>query len=386
MKASSPHQYGINAYANPDQIWDSIFWSWVITDELQVEELSWPCEVENPLLDVHSIYRVNCRKTKFAIYHSKKTDQPTRWIIAILLGAGIAHVKIGYFEAEGLKGALEFCKTHFPKATEKPEGTVPFYFWRYDSTHGGARQFVRDIVVPSWDAVRDNYPEKTRSELEYLVNSFVPLTSGNMLLWYGMPGTGKTWAIRMLSREWKDWASFHYILDPESFFGREVNYLTEVLLDDESSRGPAPDIDYPIEVEEDMEQQAAPVRWRVFILEDCGEMLTADAKDRMGQALSRLLNTVDGLIGQGMKLIFIITTNEKVTALHEAVSRPGRCSFSHCFDKFSVAEASKWLSLKSALHLEKVSDSGNWSLAELYAILNDWHLKIGSKQEPRMGF
>ena len=39
--------------------------------------------------------------------------------------------------------------------------------------------------------------------------------------------------------------------------------------------------------------------WRLLILEDAGELITPDARSVAGQALSRLLNVADGLIGQG---------------------------------------------------------------------------------------
>lgn len=44
-------------------------------------------------------------------------------------------------------------------------------------------------------------------------------------------------------------------------------------------------------------------RWRLLVLEDCGEFLRADAKQEMGQGLSRLLNLTDGLLGQGLNLL-----------------------------------------------------------------------------------
>ena len=42
-------------------------------------------------------------------------------------------------------------------------------------------------------------------------------------------------------------------------------------------------------------------RWRLLLLEDCDELIGADAKRASGQALSRLLNLTDGLLGQGRR-------------------------------------------------------------------------------------
>jgi ATP-dependent 26S proteasome regulatory subunit len=62
-----------------------------------------------------------------------------------------------------------------------------------------------------------------------------------------------------------------------------------------------------------------------------------------GQGLSRLLNVVDGLIGQGLRLIVLVTTNEVLRRLHPAVARPGRCEHVVEFAAFTADEAAAWL-------------------------------------------
>jgi hypothetical protein len=52
----------------------------------------------------------------------------------------------------------------------------------------------------------------------------------------------------------------------------------------------------------------------------------ADAKEQAGQGLSRFLNVVDSIIGQGLRVLILVTTNEPLRRLHPAVSRPGRCA------------------------------------------------------------
>jgi hypothetical protein len=51
-----------------------------------------------------------------------------------------------------------------------------------------------------------------------------------LVLWHGQAGTGKTSAPRALAREWREWCQFHYIVDPDSFFGQHADYLISVLL------------------------------------------------------------------------------------------------------------------------------------------------------------
>ena len=84
--------------------------------------------------------------------------------------------------------------------------------------------------------------------------------------------------------------------------------------------------------------------WRLLVMEDTGELLSADARERTGQGLSRFLNVVDGLIGQGLRVIVLVTTNEEIKKLHPAVARPGRCAANVMFDALSREEASEWLS------------------------------------------
>ena len=105
--------------------------------------------------------------------------------------------------------------------------------------------------------------------------------------------------------------------------------------------------------------------WRVLILEDTGELLTPDAKTMIGQGLSRFLNVVDGLIGQGLRVLVLVTTNEPIRTLHPAVARPGRCAANIEFEQLSVDEANAWLERQD--HAEEV-DSPTL-LASLYAIL-----------------
>jgi len=93
-------------------------------------------------------------------------------------------------------------------------------------------------------------------------------------------------------------------------------------------------------------------------------MLASDAKTQAGQGLSRLLNVVDGLIGQGVKIIVMITTNEEVGALHPAVSRAGRCALAHDFDRLPADDANAWLSAQGAVG--RVTRPT--TIADLYAI------------------
>ena len=235
----------------------------------------------------------------------------------------------------------------FPRYEQKNEHSVSVRFWML--TKNGAHTMERDIAVPSFADVRANYTKGVSEQLAQMMSpDFEPGRGGQLLLWHGIPGTGKTYALRALAHAWNSWCKIDYVTDPEKFFG-EASYLMPVLLS-ESEEDP-----------EDVDTDKG--KWRLLIFEDTGELLSADARAQTGQGLSRLLNVVDGFIGQGVKTLILITTNEEITKLHDAVQRPGRCAVSIKFDKLSASESAAWA------RANKVSiEAGPHSLAELFAI------------------
>jgi hypothetical protein len=168
--------------------------------------------------------------------------------------------------------------------------------------------------------------------------------------------------------QWRSWCAAEYIVDPEVLFGAQPSYLVSVLLHNYDDGGSLDD------------DEASQNLWRLLMLEDSGEFLTMDAKARTGQALSRFLNVVDGLIGQGLRLLVLVTSNEALGTLHPAVSRPGRCVQKIRFQPFTTAEANAWL----VRHGEARSmGETSRTLAELYARL---HGDEEGEKRPTVGF
>jgi hypothetical protein len=84
-----------------------------------------------------------------------------------------------------------------------------------------------------------------------------------------------------------------------------------------------------------------------------------------GQGLSRFLNVVDGLIGQGLRILVLVTTNEELRRLHPAVARPGRCAANVQFTPLAAHEAEEWLRAPGVAG----ETDGRRTLASLYAQL-----------------
>jgi ATPase family protein associated with various cellular activities (AAA)/uncharacterized protein DUF5925 len=226
---------------------------------------------------------------------------------------------------------------------DDPNVTVVNHWTR--ARHGGFERVARKIDVFPWADIAVNYPQVDLGRLVALQPEHI---KGKLLLIYGPPGTGKTNLLRAISTEWRGWCSFELVRDPEALLSNS-DYLDEVLFGDYGSDNG---------------------KWHLVVLEDTGELLGPDAKAVTGQMLSRLLNVTDGILGQGSKVLVVVTTNEALADIHEAVVRPGRYLAQVEIGRFSYRQARTWMA--GAVELKP----REYTLGELY------HLRDGEELPP----
>jgi hypothetical protein len=279
-------------------------------------------------------------------------------LIYIYFWNGEVQSQIAARSEEAWKEAAAWIRSQMVEAPKDEPNIIPITFW--SNTANGPHSVGRRIHVPTWDEIADNYTVDVRDQLSNMMTNFKPAHGGQLIIWEGQPGTGKTYSLRALANSWRKWANFHYVVDPEEFFGNAA-YMIQVILQDGNEY-------YPMLEDDVDDEDGQEMKWKVLILEDCGELLSADAKERTGQAVARLLNVVDGMIGQGLKLLVLVTTNEPVKKFHKAITRPGRCAAMVEYKKFEADEAIEWLDKHGVKNAdEKVL--GATAIAEMYGMM-----------------
>jgi hypothetical protein len=347
----------------------AFFYSRLIEDQLaEVHTDRWATS-ERTLAEVGKpLFRVSAPEQETVIVQHGSA------LLNVTMYSGYVHAQAAGESAADCEAALERLRAVLPAPEPVARHDVPVTFWTY--TPNGPMPSMRAIAVPEWSEIRENYAAETRGELERIMSGFRPSHGGQLILWHGDAGTGKTFALRALAWEWREWCQIHYIVDPDTFFGQRADYLMTVLTqpDEMAARlhmmrsyhgfggGVFTQMTHAVDDEDESDGSK---HWRLLVLEDTGELLTPDAKSIIGQGLSRFLNVVDGLIGQGLRVLVLVTTNEELRRLHPAVARPGRCAANIDFEPLGADEVGAWL----RSHGVEGDAGGRRILASLYAEL-----------------
>jgi ATPase family associated with various cellular activities (AAA)/Domain of unknown function (DUF5925) len=223
-----------------------------------------------------------------------------------------AHVVVSADDEGSAAAIADEIKARMPVESDEQRVVVTF-----SDAMTGPRTMPLD--VHAWLDVREHYPDDVRRSLDVLVAHAPDVDSARrLILWHGVPGTGKTSAVRALLHAWRDWAEAVVITDPDTLL-KDGKYLRRVLLDTDD--------------EEDE-------RWKLFVMEDAEALLR---KETGGSAMGKLLNLADGLLGQGLRCLFLITSNESLGAIHPAIVRPGRCLAQLEFQPMPSTQAARLL-------------------------------------------
>lgn len=257
------------------------------------------------------------------------------------------------------------------------EDLIPVAFW-HAGAGGEGSCYIKEVQCPAFEDIKGNYGPKVVEDVSWLLGLDTPDALGKIIIWHGPPGNGKTHAVRALAREWSNQidATVEVVLDPELMLA-SAGYMRSILLSEERASRARKSIKRR---KNGGKEEERPVR--LIVIEDSAELFSEGCRNTAG--FSRLLNLTDGIIGQGLRCIFLLTANEDIDKIDEAVRRAGRCLQQLEFPKFEKEDAQRWLKENGVTAATKLEYPV--SLADLYAVKHGKREPTGTGAGAKFGF
>jgi hypothetical protein len=222
----------------------------------------------------------------------------------------------------------------------------------------GAASFTKSMKVYPFEDIAGNYTEEVSDKVQWTMDYIKKREShaGKLFILHGPPGTGKTFAIRSIISD--------LIGVIGTVFLQPYTCLTNIPIVLEGITG-APYRKLPI-----------------LIFEDIGELFQKDVKASHPQIATHILNLTDGLLNHIAESYIIVTFNQKIKEMDNALTRPGRTASVIEFGNLPYQQA------KTLIADEELSDKlieREYSLAEVFAIRGG-NKELLQKQPSKAGF
>ncbi len=179
-----------------------------------------------------------------------------------------------------------------------------------------------------------------------------------LVLFHGLPGTGKTYYIRHLLREMANANKVVIYMPPNM-----VDYLTEPSFLTFLSRT--------------VKNYSTSNQFCVLLIEDAEPLLAQRESESRIQGVTNLLNMTDGLLNDMLKLQMICTFNVELSKLDAALLRPGRLIARKEFKPLSVLDANR---LAQRLGIKKEIKKPT-TLSQIYAMIEGKNTIIHNPNE-----
>lgn len=203
--------------------------------------------------------------------------------------------------------------------------------------------------------IEESYNDNFQDISDTIIKRLSKKDDNGIILLHSDPGAGKTTYLRYLTNKIKD---------------KRLIYLP-------------PDMVYRLS-EPDFMSFLMSYPNSVLFIEDA-ETCLQKRENGGNQAVSNLLNSSDGLLGDALKIQIVCTFNCDLKAIDQALLRPGRLIAEHRLDKLSKVKVETLIKKLYGEDSEFIKDAKEMTLAEIYN-LNVSKFQSSNTQINKIGF